>query len=95
VKKIASFRKATPAEPRPAPERVPPANEHALRKLVGEEVHASRKRRAGETARVVVYLPPEHEQELRLAAVRERRSLSDAVSEAVREWLAHRPRGTP
>ncbi len=46
------------------------------------------KRRATPGERVHVILPPELAMKLRLAAVRQRRSVSDAATEAITAWLA-------
>jgi hypothetical protein len=47
----------------------------------------SRLRREATGDRVAVYLPPDMAMELRVRCVRERRSVSDAVTEAVGSWL--------
>lgn len=44
-------------------------------------------RRESSGERLSVYLPPELAQELRIKSVRQRRSVSDAVTEAVRQWV--------
>lgn len=49
---------------------------------------ASRLRRAERGERLALYLPPDVAEELRVRCARERRSASDAVTEAVRAWLA-------
>ena len=46
----------------------------------------SRRRRAARGERMAVYLPPTLVEELRVRCARERRSMSDAVSEAVGLW---------
>lgn len=48
---------------------------------------SSRLRRAELGERMAVYLPPIAAEQLRVRCARERRSLSDAVSEAVSMWL--------
>ena len=48
---------------------------------------ASRLRRVERGERVAVYLPAEIAEALRVRCARERRSASDAVTEAVRMWL--------
>lgn len=48
---------------------------------------SSKLRRPARGERISPYLPPEVAEELRVKCVRERRSLSDAVTEAVRDWL--------
>ena len=56
---------------------------------------ASRLRRNKLGERVAVYMPPELVAQLRHRSVAERRSVSDAVTEAVSEWMKdHRPKGT-
>jgi hypothetical protein len=52
----------------------------------------SRRRRAELGERVTAYLPPPMEEELRVRCAREKRSVSDAVTEAVGVWL-HSPTG--
>ena len=48
---------------------------------------ASRLRRETQGERMAVYLPPKMAEDLRVFCARKRRSLSDAVTEAVGEWL--------
>jgi hypothetical protein len=48
---------------------------------------ASRLRRDIGGERLAIYLPPEVAEELRVRCARERRSISDAVTEAVSAWL--------
>ena len=48
---------------------------------------APRLRRQDPGERLAVYLPPELVEALRIRCVRERRSASDAVSEAVSAWM--------
>ena len=55
-------------------ERRGPANESRLRRESGGE-------------RLAIYLPPDVAEELRVRCARERRSISDAVTEAVTVWL--------
>jgi len=50
----------------------------------------SRRRRPIRGERMAVYLPPELVEELRVRCARERRSMSDAVSEAVGLWALGR-----
>ncbi len=50
----------------------------------------SRRRRPARGERMAVYLPPELAEELRVRCARERRSMSDAVSEAVGLWAQSR-----
>ena len=47
---------------------------------------ASKLRREGPGERVNAYLPPELVEALRTAAFRERRSVSDVLTEAVAQW---------
>lgn len=58
----------------------PPSTESKLAK-------ASKLRREESGVRVAGYLPPELEQELRMHCARERRSVSDALTKAVRLLL--------
>ena len=51
--------------------------------LAGE----SRLRRESGGERLAIYLPPNVAEELRVRCARERRSISDAVTEAVTVWL--------
>lgn len=55
----------------------------------------SKLRRSELGERVAVYLPPELATELRLLCARERRSLSDAVTDATSEWIRRREREWP
>jgi hypothetical protein len=48
---------------------------------------ASRLRRETGGERLSIYLPPDVVEELRVRCARERRSISDAVTEAVAGWL--------
>ena len=48
---------------------------------------ASRLRREVAGERLAIYLPPDVAEELRVRCARERRSISDAVTEAVSAWL--------
>lgn len=74
--------------PPPKPRTVVP--ESTAARFVAPEAPRERKpsklRRDGPGERVNAYLPPELVEELRAAAFRERRSLSDVLTEAVREW---------
>lgn len=45
------------------------------------------RRRGPDVARVVAYMPTEMSDQLLVAAARGRRSVSECVNEAVREWL--------
>lgn len=56
---------------------------------------ASKKRSSERGERVVAYLPAELEAELRMRCVRDRCSLTHAVSEAVQLWLEERRRQNP
>lgn len=60
-----------PPPPRPAPTAAKP----------------SRLRRLERGERVSVYIPPEMAEALRVRCARERRSVSDAVTEALTAWL--------
>jgi len=75
--------------------RAPRASEEAAHAFVGkDEARESRYRREGPGERIGAYLPPELVQEFKLAALTQRRSLSDALTEAVREWLTKGRNGT-
>jgi|CZKU01.1.fsa_nt_gi hypothetical protein len=55
----------------------------------------SKLRRPSLGERLAVYVPPELASELRVTCARERRSISDAVTEAVSIWIqSHRATGT-
>lgn len=85
------------ALPKP-PKRTPVAEPEAERFVEASEDPAPRaaKRKAPKESklrrptrgeRVAVYLPPELMEELRIRCVQERRSVSDAVTEAVGRWV--------
>lgn len=57
----------------------------AERKKKGRE--GSRLRREAGGERIAVYLPPRVAEDLRVRCARERRSFSDAVTEAITMWL--------
>jgi hypothetical protein len=57
---------------------------------VGDELHASRKKSAERGEKFAIYLPAEMVEEIRVTAIRERRSLTDAGREAWEAWLAAR-----
>ena len=67
--------------------------EDAARKFERRSTRASAKveqpslRRETSGERLSIYLPPELAQELRIKSVKQRRSVSDAVTEAVRQWV--------
>ena len=74
----------------PAPKRTPVGPEKSARFTSAEARKppvSSKLRRAELGERMVTYLPPELATELRVRCARERRSLSDAVTVAVAEWL--------
>lgn len=80
------------ALPPPRP-RTPVAEDRAATFAESEKApnakQASRRRRDGiDGARVNVYVPRDVEEKLRERAFRERRSVSDAVTEAIELWLA-------
>ncbi len=56
----------------------------AERRILASE---SRLRREGGGERLAIYLPPDVAEDLRVRCARERRSISDAVTEAVTVWL--------
>jgi hypothetical protein len=62
---------------------------HGGRSTVGSRQgkKSSRLRREESGERVAVYLPPEAATALRVRCAQERRSVSDAVTEAVAKWL--------
>jgi hypothetical protein len=60
----------------------------AADRFVGDKPTAHGKRKAGE--RITVYVPAELAEVLRVACARERRSLSDAVTEALGMWTSGR-----
>ena len=72
-----------------APARTP-VKDHAAAKFVKSErrpASGSRRRREVGGERLAIYLPPDVAEELRVRCARERRSISDAVTEAVTGWL--------
>ena len=75
--------------PKP-PERTAVKDELATKFVRAERTGApneSRLRRESGGERLAVYLPPDVAEELRVRCARERRSFSDAVTEAVTKWL--------
>ena len=69
-----------------APQRTPVAAKAADR-FVGDKLQTRGKRKeAGE--RLTVYVPPELAEALRVTCAQERRSLSEAVTEALRLWTS-------
>jgi CopG-like RHH_1 or ribbon-helix-helix domain, RHH_5 len=81
------------ALPRPPVRKTPRDNAAAERFLAGKSAPGdSRLRRPESGERVNVYLPPELAQELRVYCAGERRSVSDAMTEAVRDWLRRNKR---
>jgi hypothetical protein len=83
VKKIAPF--ATPKDDAPILRR-----EAALQAFVEGHPDERRKKQAPPTDRIVAYLPFEMARTLRQAALEGDRSVSAAITEAVREWLQRR-----
>ncbi len=82
--------KRTPV-PEPEAERFVEAMELAETQSVRRRSpKESKLRRASRGERVAVYLPPEIVEQLRIRCVQERRSVSDAVSDAVTAWLKPR-----
>jgi hypothetical protein len=71
--------------------RVPKAVSERAAKAF-EEGSAPRLRRVGQGERVTLYLPPELVKQVRLLCVEERRSMSDAATEALTEWRGRRVR---
>jgi hypothetical protein len=70
----------------PHVERTPVATEAADR-FVGETPRGSRRKRAERGERLTVYIPPEVAEALRVRCARERRSLSEAATEALSKWI--------
>lgn len=72
-----------------APARTPVKDQEATRFVKAERKpsRASRLRREISGERVAIYLPSDVAEELRVRCARERRSISDAVTEAVSGWL--------
>lgn len=72
-----------------APARTPVKDQEVARFVKAERKpsRASRLRRDVGGERLAIYLPPDVSEELRVRCARERRSISDAVTEAVRLWL--------
>jgi hypothetical protein len=72
-----------------APARTPVKDQAATRFVKAERKpsRASRLRREISGERLAIYLPPDVAEELRVRCARERRSISDAVTEAVSTWL--------
>jgi hypothetical protein len=89
TKKLAPFA-APKAPPKPSPS---PAQEAKRRAFVQDEAHESRLRRPQAGERLGIYLPTALAQELRHAAVEDRRSVSDAITAAVEAWLEARRAG--
>ena len=85
--------------PKPLPRRdVPDAEAQHFERaaelvLVPAQPKPSKRRRPSRGERMAVYLPPELAEALRVRCAHERRSMSDAVTEAVSIW-ACRPTGT-
>jgi hypothetical protein len=74
----------------PKPPSRTPVRDQAAEKFVRAErrtPRASRLRREVAGERLAIYLPPDVAEELRVRCARERRSISDAVTEAVAKWL--------
>ena len=68
----------------------PAVKEEAAAKFVRSErksAPVSRLRRDVPGERLAIYLPPDTAENLRVRCARERRSISDAVTEAVAMWL--------
>ena len=57
----------------------------------GPKQNVSRLRRDDRGDRVAAYLPPEMAQALRVCCAQQRRSVSDAMTEAVADWLSQQP----
>lgn len=72
----------------PKPKPRTPVAAAAVEQFTGEAEATGQKRRKAAGERVHVILPPDLAMKLRLAAVRQRRSVSDAATEAVEAWLS-------
>jgi hypothetical protein len=74
--------------PKP-PVRTTVKDQSAARFVKAEKrgARAARRRREIPGERLAIYLPPSVAEELRVRCARERRSVSDAVTEAVTAWL--------
>lgn len=82
---------APPAKPKPvAAVRSTPARAPRLAssKVPTQSASSSRLRRDEAGERVVAYVPPDLATDLRVACARSRRSMSDAVTEALTMWLS-------
>jgi hypothetical protein len=85
---------APQAEPKPAPRAVAPrtapgrAPKRATTKTPATAAPASRLRREESGERVVAYVPTDLATDLRVTCARSRRSMSDAVTEALTMWLS-------
>lgn len=74
----------------PRKPRTPVADDRAQQFVSPTTVRTSKKsqyRRDGPGERINAYLPPDLLLEIRTIALHQRRSLSDAVTEAMREWV--------
>jgi hypothetical protein len=77
--------KSAAAVPRAASARV---SRPSAGKSPARGTHASRLRREASGERVVAYVPTDLATDLRVACARSRRSMSDAVTEALAMWLS-------
>jgi hypothetical protein len=74
----------------PKPPARTPVKDQAAAKFVKAErkpSRTSRLRRDSGGERIAIYLPPDLAEALRVRCARERRSISDAVTDAVTGWL--------
>jgi hypothetical protein len=89
----------------PTPPARQPVPDDAAARFVGGPANDDREQGRGETTsrlrraqggeRLAIYLPPELARELRVRCAVDRRSASDAVTEALRTWLqGSSPEGT-
>jgi hypothetical protein len=89
-KKLAGFsspKRIAPSPPPPASNGA--AKEARLRAFVGgDEMHESRYKRQGPGERIGVYMAPELVRAVKRAALEQDRSVTDALTEAVKDWLA-------
>ncbi len=87
----------TTAPPRPSPAPQKPASAPKKKKSADKKVEPqtegegrSKLRREESGERITIYLPPELERKVRIHCAAERRSLSNAATEAFTQWLAER-----
>ncbi len=86
-----------PPRPSPAPQKQKPAPAPKKKKSADKKVEPqtegegrSKLRREESGERITIYLPPELERKVRVHCAAERRSLSNAATEAFTQWLTER-----